>query len=591
MKLDDLRVAHKLWGVVLGLLVVLSLAAGFTLYQLGSVMNHALKEVEAHELSITRSTRWLGLTETVIERTMAFIYIDDPVAAKSISQRSTADSAKITELQGQIKAAITTEAEKQAFETVFKTRASALALLKKLPEIKAQGDPAATHRFTTQEFEPAAGILIGALQDFLKVEEAELARVKQAAEEAKQQAALLGSLTALGVLGIAVFLAYRLVRSITIPLHRTVAAAKAISAGDLSQNLERNRKDEFGELLQSFDDMSRRLRTLVSEVRSGVESVSAASSEIASGNQDLSSRTEQTAANLEETAASLEQITSTVTQSADTARQANQLAINAAQAAQRGGTVVGQVVQSMQQITESSRRISDIIGVIDGIAFQTNILALNAAVEAARAGEQGRGFAVVAGEVRTLAQRSAEAAKEIKELINASVLSVDAGSQQVGEAGVAMDEIVSGVRQVSDLIAEISSASSEQREGIEQVNRAVGNLDQMTQQNAALVEESAAAAAALRDQAQKLADVVSVFNVGSHVPSSYRTPSLSSSQPTHSAPSRSTQPDTPLPAPSVKKAKAPAAANQSAIAPKLKAPPATLPSKKSQDDEGDWESF
>ncbi|EGI75448.1 methyl-accepting chemotaxis protein, partial [Hylemonella gracilis] len=284
--------------------------------------------------------------------------------------------------------------------------------------------------------------------------------------------------------------------------------------GDLSQRLESNAKDETGQLLRALGTMSERLRKVVSEVRSGVESVSSASGEIASGNQDLSARTEQTAASLEETAASIEELTSTVAQSADSAIQANQLAGGAVQAAQRGGEVVQQVVTSMAQITESSRKIGDIIGVIDGIAFQTNILALNAAVEAARAGEQGRGFAVVASEVRALAQRSADAAKEIKGLIANSVHTVDAGSQQVAEAGERMEEIVSSVRRVSDLIGEISAAAAEQRDGINQVNQAIGNLDQMTQQNAALVEQSTAAATSMRDQAQRLADVVAVFNVG-----------------------------------------------------------------------------
>jgi methyl-accepting chemotaxis protein len=245
-------------------------------------------------------------------------------------------------------------------------------------------------------------------------------------------------------------LAWKLVRSITVPLDQASAMIDAIAAGDLTQELRSERKDEFGHMLRALSRMAERLRGVVGEVRTGVEAVSLASSEIATGNQDLSARTEQTASNLEQTAASMEELTATVTQSADTARQANQLAANAAQAATRGGQVVGQVVASMEQITHSSRKISDIISVIDGIAFQTNILALNAAVEAARAGEQGRGFAVVASEVRSLAGRSAEAAKEIKQLINASVENVETGSQQVAEAGQSMDEIVASVQRVSD---------------------------------------------------------------------------------------------------------------------------------------------
>ncbi|CAB5682468.1 Serine chemoreceptor protein [Delftia tsuruhatensis] len=299
-------------------------------------------------------------------------------------------------------------------------------------------------------------------------------------------------------------------RSITRPLEQAVTLAGDIAAGDLSVSVPADRGDEIGKLLRSFNGMAERLRGVVGEVRSGVESVSTASNQIASGNQDLSARTEQTAANLQETAASMEQLTATVTQSADTARQANQLAATAAKAAEQGGAVVGQVVQSMQQITDSSRKIADIIGVIDGIAFQTNILALNAA----RAGEQGRGFAVVAGEVRSLAQRSAEAAKEIKTLITTSVDNVQSGSQQVEQAGRSMEEIVSSVRRVSDLIGEITASSTEQRDGIGQVNQAVSQLDQMTQQNAALVEESSAAALAMQEQARRLAGVVAVFKLG-----------------------------------------------------------------------------
>ena len=251
----------------------------------------------------------------------------------------------------------------------------------------------------------------------------------------------------------------------------------------------------------------------VTQVRSATDSINTASSEIASGNQDLSARTEQAASNLEETAASMEELTSTVRNSADAARQANQLAATASEIAVRGGQVVGEVVTTMEAINHSSKKISDIIGVIDGIAFQTNILALNAAVEAARAGEQGRGFAVVAGEVRNLAQRSAEAAKEIKGLIGTSVDKVEAGSRLVADAGQTMSEIVGSVQRVSDIIGEITAAAGEQSDGIGQVNVAVNQLDQMTQQNAALVEESAAAAESLKDQANRLAQVIQIFKL------------------------------------------------------------------------------
>jgi methyl-accepting chemotaxis protein len=265
-----------------------------------------------------------------------------------------------------------------------------------------------------------------------------------------------------------------------------------------------------------------RIGSAMAQVQGSASNIQVASSEIATGNQDLSSRTEQTASNLQQAASSMEQLTGTVKQSADSARHANQLAASAAEVAARGGSVVAQVVATMDEINTSSRKIADIIGVIDGIAFQTNILALNAAVEAARAGEQGRGFAVVASEVRSLAQRSAEAAKEIKGLIGASVDRVESGSKLVANAGSTMSEIVASVQRVSDIIGEITAASAEQSDGISQVNTSVTQLDQMTQQNAALVEQSAAAAESLRDQAEKLASVVGAFRLAPDAMSRYR---------------------------------------------------------------------
>jgi methyl-accepting chemotaxis protein len=301
--------------------------------------------------------------------------------------------------------------------------------------------------------------------------------------------------------------------SIVEPINAAKRAAQIIAAGDLSQAIDVQGNDEAADLLRSLAQMQDALRSLIGQVRHSTDSIGTASAEIATGNQDLSARTEQTASNLQQTASSMEQLTGTVRQSADSARQANQLASSAAEVAARGGVVVSQVVATMEDINASSKKIADIIGVIDGIAFQTNILALNAAVEAARAGEQGRGFAVVASEVRSLAQRSAEAAKEIKGLIGASVEKVEGGSRLVADAGQTMKEIVGSVQRVSDIIGEITAAASEQSEGIGQVNGAVTQLDQMTQQNAALVEESAAAAESLKEQAVKLAQVVGTFKV------------------------------------------------------------------------------
>ena len=306
-------------------------------------------------------------------------------------------------------------------------------------------------------------------------------------------------------------MAWLITRSITQPLNDAVRLGQAVADGDLSRQLQVSGQDEISALGTTLNTMSRNLSVLIGRIRSSTDSIATASAEIAQGNADLSARTEHQAASLQETAASMQQMDDTVRGNSDNARQANQLALQATQVATQGGQDVGHVVTTMLAIQESSRRISDIIGVIDGIAFQTNILALNAAVEAARAGEQGRGFAVVASEVRSLAQRSANAAREIKGLITDSVEKVEMGTSQVNQAGQTIDDVVQQVRKVNDLIAEISSSSTEQSQGVGQINSAVNNLDQTTQQNAALVEETSAAAESLKQQAQELAQAVSAF--------------------------------------------------------------------------------
>ncbi|MBI2733276.1 MAG: methyl-accepting chemotaxis protein [Aquabacterium sp.] len=325
----------------------------------------------------------------------------------------------------------------------------------------------------------------------------------------------------MALFGGAVLLAILIVAPLTIlnqvcicrPLEEAQRISEAIAAGQLSNQADTSGSDEPAQLLSALLRMQASLRDIVADVRISADSISVASSEIASGNMDLSSRTENTASNLQQTANSMEHLTGTVQHSAESALQANELAQSAASAAHRGNSIVSEVVSNMGEIDSTSKRINDIISVIDGIAFQTNILALNAAVEAARAGEQGRGFAVVAGEVRSLAQRSATAAKEIKQLILASGAKVESGTRLVHDAGAAMEEIISSVQRVSDIIGEITSASTEQSAGIAQVNQSVSDLDQMTQQNAALVEQSAAAAASLKDQAVKLTQSMAIFKV------------------------------------------------------------------------------
>ncbi|MBV8620243.1 MAG: MCP four helix bundle domain-containing protein [Curvibacter sp.] len=407
---------------------------------------------------------------------------------------------------------------------------------------------------------------------------------------------VVGVVVAFAIL-VAVVLGWMITRRITAPLAEAVRVAHEISAGNLAIGIQARGRDETAQLLQALEGMRANLAGVVSGVRRNADGVATASAEIAQGNNDLSARTEHQASALEQTAASMEQLGSTVKQNADNARTANQLAMNASTVAVEGGEVVAEVVTTMRGINDSSRKIADIIGVIDGIAFQTNILALNAAVEAARAGEQGRGFAVVAGEVRSLAQRSAEAAKEIKSLINASVERVEQGTVLVDRAGNTMTEVVNSIRRVTDIMGEISAASSEQSAGVSQVGEAVTQMDHATQQNAALVEESAAAAGALTTQAQELVRAVAVFKLAAH--ESHEAAAFQTRPPVAAPAQARIKAPTKAPAAKTAIAKSPAAPKPSALRgvgqpPSLGAPAATpgatKPAPQAASDD-DWETF
>jgi methyl-accepting chemotaxis protein len=511
--LNQLRIAHKLWLAVALIVVMLIAVVGFSGYRSAKVQAQADAVAKEMEARVSSAIRWAGLTETNAARTQALIVSSDPAVELEFKDVIAATSAQISEVQKSLEGMALSEQDKAQMAKIAAARKTMIDLRVQARQLKADGQAEQAVALVKQTYNPAVTAYLQTLRDFVQMQQqtaqTNLADMAASRMLTVQIVAVAVAALLLAIIGGAHFL----IRSIQQPLAQANDLASRIAAGDLSMQATITRGDEFGDLLRSQYAMSDALGRVVHQVRQSTDSIATASAEIATGNHDLSARTEQTSSNLQETAAAMEQFTSTIQQSASSAQQASSLAVGATGVARRGGEVVTQVVATMDEINHSSKKIADIIGVIDGIAFQTNILALNAAVEAARAGEQGRGFAVVASEVRSLAQRSAEAAKEIKQLINASVEKVDTGSRLVADAGGTMADIVQSVQRVTDMIGEITAASTEQSVGVAQVNQAVGNLDQMTQQNAALVEESAAAAQSLREQAEQLAQMVSVFTV------------------------------------------------------------------------------
>jgi methyl-accepting chemotaxis protein len=447
----------------------------------------------------------------------ALIATDPAVVARELAKAESAIAAVAKALET-LQPIIHTPRGKQALGALVEARTPFRASVVRLIEMIRAQHIDEGREFLVKEVLPLQDTYLRAIEAFAQSQADGMVEYADAAAHMTSTTVLAMTVSSVVVALLAVGLALWLTRSITEPIGRAVKIAQTVSAGDLSMQIDVDRHDEAGQLLAALKTMTGSLVRVVGTVRHSSDSIATGSSQIATGNADLSQRTEEQASSLEETAASMEQLNATVKHNADNAQQANQLAARASDVAARGGQVVAQVVATMDGITASSRKIADIIGVIDGIAFQTNILALNAAVEAARAGEQGRGFAVVAGEVRNLAQRSAGAAREIKSLIGASVEQVESGAQLVGQAGATMDDVVAQVREVAMLIQQISSASGEQTSGIGQVSEAVAQLDRVTQQNAALVEQSAAAAESLQQQARRLVDAVGVFRLDAGAP-------------------------------------------------------------------------
>ncbi|VTU33468.1 methyl-accepting chemotaxis protein [Variovorax sp. PBL-E5] len=516
--LSNLRIGTRLatgFAIVLGLTILSSAFALVSARNSAEATRHMMQGPLAKERLIAD---WYVLTYSAIARTSMIAKTSDETLPVTFADVISDSVKKGSETMAKVQALLVADVEKTTFQSIVDLRAKYQTAKDLVGKTKAAGDAAETERVFKDVFTPAAKAYEGRVLDLLAMERKAIDDQSRAIDAANARSFNLRlALTLLTVIAGGAF-AFFISRSIVRPLGHAIKVAETVAGGDLSSHIEVASRDETGQLMQALKHMNASLAKVVGEVRSGTDTMATASSQIASGNQDLSSRTEEQASSLQQTAASMEELTSTVKQNADNARQANQLAVSASEVAVKGGSVVSQVVDTMGSINASSRKIVDIIGVIDGIAFQTNILALNAAVEAARAGEQGRGFAVVASEVRNLAQRSAAAAKEIKTLIGDSVDKVEEGSKQVAEAGRTMQEIVGSVKRVTDIMGEITAASQEQTSGIEQINQAITQMDQVTQQNAALVEEAAAAAASLQEQAASLSSVVGVFKLdaGTH---------------------------------------------------------------------------
>ena len=513
MNLLNLNIANRL-RLGFGLLLVVIIAlAGISLRYLDSLNQVSTDMADG----VWPRARLANLALDNVRGSMARVGQEvantDPAAQAGIEERLSANIDGINQAMTQLEPLLVAPAAKALLDEAKTRRDTYLGLVAQVRALVGAGKREEANVLAYGKTYDALHAFADSLRKQVAFQESRFDSMNDAADAAYALALRIVVGSTVSAVLLALGAAFLITRSIVQPLHRAVEVARTVAAGDLTSRIEVRGKDEAAQMMQALNEMNASLLKVVSEVRAGSGEIATAAREIASGNLELSSRTEHQASSLEETASSMEEMTSTVRQNAENAQQANQLAATASDVARQGGAVVAQVVQTMGEIDTASRKIVEIIAVIDGIAFQTNILALNAAVEAARAGEQGRGFAVVASEVRSLAQRSASAAKEIKGLIDDSVGKVSLGSQMVSQAGSTMADVVASVQRVTDIMGEISSASREQEGGITQINQAVTEMDAVTQQNAALVEEAAGAAGSLQEQADRLQQMVAVFKV------------------------------------------------------------------------------
>ncbi|MFZ6760459.1 methyl-accepting chemotaxis protein [Undibacterium sp. Ji50W] len=525
MKIKNLPIGTRL-GFGFGLVLVLAtFSSGIGLWRLNEVASNTRAMMQEPLKKERMTEEWYRVTVSGLKRTLAIVKSSDESLSDFFAGDVKASTGRNSEIQKYMEEHIGTPDEKKLLDNIVVVRKQYIVLRDLIVKAKKDGQADEVAKLF-EKFMPMSDAYQKSELDFLEFQVQQVDNLSKDVDAIATNSRILISTLIVTFILFGSLCAWYLTHGITQPMNNAVTLARNVADGDLTSHIEVNSTDETGQLMQALKDMNDGLQKIVAEVRDSTDTIVTASTEIAAGNMDLSSRTESQAGSLEETASSMEELTSTMQQNSQNAKEANNLANAASEAAVKGGSVVSQVVDTMGSISASSKKIVDIIAVIDGIAFQTNILALNAAVEAARAGEQGRGFAVVASEVRNLAQRSASAAKEIKELIADSVEKVDEGARLVDQAGATMTEIVQRVAHVTNIMSEINNASNEQSAGINQINQAIIQMDNVTQQNAALVEEAAAAAQSLQDQASNLSNVVSIFKINRQA--SYAAPAAAS---------------------------------------------------------------